>query len=371
MGCVNSAPKGPPTLETDYDVVPKKLGSGQYAEVYKATNKKTKMEVAVKKIDRAHSNEQNLRTEIDILRQFGVHRNIVELYDVYETPEELQLVIELMKGGELFDALVTNGPYEEKDATKHMKAIGGALHFLHTNNVVHRDLKPENLLLTSKNPQEAVLKIGDFGLSKIVKEDEMMKTACGTWAYCAPEVLRCRRDRKGTGGYGSQCDMYSVGVILFVILAGYHPFDPEGRNSDRKMQDLILKNQWDFNDPAWAEVSNSAKELVKKLIEPDPEKRLSAEQMLKHPWVRGSVLMGKLSNTIDKDVNKYQQRMRQKFKGTQTAVFAAMSFKAAGQQRASKMADQLKKAAAATKEADANGVENPMPDLAEDNGDKV
>ena len=294
---------------------------------------------------------------------------------MFETEAELQLVIELMQGGELFDSLVENGAYEEKDATKHMKAIGSALHFLHTNNVVHRDLKPENLLLSSKDPHSQLLKIGDFGLSKIMKEDEMMKTACGTWAYCAPEVLKCRRDRRGgEGGYGSKCDMYSVGVILFVILAGYHPFDPEGRNSDKKMQDLILKNQWDFNDPAWAEVSSSAKELVKKLIEPDPEKRLSAEQMLRHPWVKGSVLMGKLSSTINTDVRRYQETMRKKMKGTMLGVTAAMSFKAAGQDHAEKrmsMASKMKAAAAAQKDKDSGAALNPITSAADGEADAL
>ena len=168
----------------------------------------------MKKIEKKRSKQESLVTEIEILRRFGHHRHIVELFDVFETDDEIQLVMELMRGGELFDALVENGPYSEGDASKHLRDVGSALHFLHSENIVHRDLKPENLLLTSKG-KDGKVKLGDFGLSKIVQENELMRTACGTWAYCAPEVLRIRRDRVGT--YDSKCDVFSIGVILFVM----------------------------------------------------------------------------------------------------------------------------------------------------------
>ena len=330
MGCSRSKVE---MLEDKYQLSDTdKLGRGQYATVVKAINRKTKREVAVKRIDKARSKPDHLETEIEVLRRFGHHRNIVELYDVYETASEIQLAMELMLGGELLDALVENGPYDEAAAARHVRDIGSALHFLHSEGIVHRDLKPENLLLTS-TARDGRLKIGDFGLSKILQEDELMSTACGTWAYCAPEVLRIRQERKGT--YDSKCDMFSTGAILFVILAGYHPFDPRGGNTDRQMQKLILKGQWDFEDPAWADVSGKAKELVTSLLEPDPKKRLSARDMLLHPWVKGTVLRGKLSQTIDKDLGEFRVQMRRKLKVGMGAVQAATKMAKLGSKRRS------------------------------------
>jgi len=149
------------------------LGQGTFAIVYKGVNKKSKQEVAVKIIDKANSRRDLLNTEIWILQNFGNHPNIVNLYDMYETEDEVHLVIELMLGGELFDLLDENGPYGEADAAKYLKAIAEGLSYLHAGNVAHRDLKPENLLLTSKGPQ-GVLKISDFGLAKILIDEELM-----------------------------------------------------------------------------------------------------------------------------------------------------------------------------------------------------
>eukprot|EP00937_MAST-01D_sp_MAST-1D-sp2_P004841 g4841.t1 len=330
-------------LEDRYSLVDSELGSGQYATVVRAVNKKTKREVAVKKILKARSKRANLDTEIEILKRFGHHKHIVDLYDVYETAEHIFLAMELMRGGELFDALVENGPYDEGDASRHIRDIGSALHFLHSEGIVHRDLKPENLLLTTTG-RDARLKIADFGLSKILEEEEMMKTACGTWAYCAPEVLRIRRDH--VGSYDAKCDMFSVGVILFVILSGYHPFDPAGENTDKQMQRLILEGR-----------QGGAKELVRCLLEADPAKRLSAAQMLLHPWVKGTVLRGKLSATIDKDIGVYRQRMRKKLKVGFKAVHSLMTIK----QGPSKRRSALEREAAASKIAEAA---NPVAEAA-------
>jgi len=330
--CWGSSEKA--TLDSLYDVDPTVIGKGQYAEVMMAKHRKTGRDVAVKRIDKKHSKPQNLEVEISILKNFGHHRHIVRLYDVFEDEENLNIVIEFCDGGELFDALVENGPYTEQDSCKWMRHIGSALQYLHSKGVVHRDLKPENLLLTNRNPRDGELKIGDFGLSKILKEDNLMHLACGTWAYCAPEVLEVRRKRRGD--YTSKCDCFSVGVILFVILAGYHPFDPLGKNSDRKMQELIMQGAWDFDDPAWESVSDKAKDLVSKLMEHDPAKRFSATEMLMHPWVKGTVLRGKLSSTIDKQLSKFQDDMHKKFKKHLVATHSAMTFKKMGSVHLSK-----------------------------------
>jgi serine/threonine protein kinase len=155
MGCIGSKA---PTLESLYDVDPKVIGSGQYATVVKAKNRKTGLPTAIKKIVKKHSKRENLDAEIAILRKFGDHKNIVCLYDVFETDAEIQLAMEFMSGGELFDSLCNNGPYDEDLASKHVRAIASALLYLHSEGVAHRDLKPENLLLSSMG-ENALLKV--------------------------------------------------------------------------------------------------------------------------------------------------------------------------------------------------------------------
>lgn len=300
-GCPCLQPKEV-TLDKKYDLRDgETLGQGTFAIVYKGYNRKTKQEVAIKIIDKANSRRDLLNTEIWILQNFGNHPNIVNLYDMYETEEEVQLVMELMLGGELFDMLDENGPYGEADAAKYLKSIASGLAYLHAGNVAHRDLKPENLLLTSKGP-EGVLKISDFGLAKILIDEELMKVACGTWIYCAPEVLLLKVNK--TGEYCIKCDVFSVGCILFIMLGGYHPFDLDGSDDEEMMQDCILSDTWDFEDPAWANVSNTGKELMESMMKWDPAERLTVQQVLDHPWTRGKVQYGKLSESIDQDLKK-------------------------------------------------------------------
>lgn len=311
MGCSPSGDtKIRQNLEKSYKLDSKLLGSGSYAKVYRAKEIKTGKMVAVKRISKAKSKREYLDVEIAIMRQFGTHKHIVTLFACYETETEVQLVIEYMSGGELFEVLNQNGPYGEADAAHHLKAIGSALSFLHGNNVAHRDLKPENLLLSGKPPALGVLKLSDFGLAKVLKENELMHKACGTWAYCAPEVLQIRKS--GSGQYGVKCDMFSVGVLMFVILAGYHPFDADGRNTDKQMQELILAGTWDFDDDAWEQVSEEAKDLIRSLLALDPSRRFSAVQMLKHSWTAGITPYGSLSMKIDTDLSQYTLRMKQK-----------------------------------------------------------
>jgi len=303
--CCRSAPK---TLEKKYDVPETDvLGEGTFAKVFKGTNRKTKKEVAVKIIDKANSRQDLLNTEIWILQNFGNHPNILNFYDMYETETEVQLVIEFMPGGELFDFLDENGPYGEADAAKHLQAIASGLAYLHAGNVVHRDLKPENLLLTSKGPT-GVLKISDFGLAKILIDEELMKVACGTWIYCAPEVLNLKQ--RQSGQYDVKCDIFSIGCILFLIMGGYHPFDFDGNDDEELMQECILSDTWDFEDPAWDEVSYQAKDLIEQMLRYNPKERISAAEIAVHPWTTGRVAYGRLSQSIDKNLKKTRASLR-------------------------------------------------------------
>lgn len=313
------------TLERKYNIPEDGLlGRGTFAKVYKGTHRRTGKQVAVKRIDKASSRRDLLNTEIWILQNFGNHPNIVNFYDMYETEAEVQLVIELMPGGELFDMLDENGPYGEAEAAKHLKAISSGLNYLHSGNVVHRDLKPENLLLTSKGP-EGVLKISDFGLAKVLIDEELMRVACGTWIYCAPEVLLLKQKRQGD--YDSKCDIFSVGCILFMIMGGYHPFDFDGNDDEELMQECILSDTWDFDDPAWEKVSAQAKDLIEQMLKWDPKERLTAAELAAHPWTKGLVEYGSLSTNIDKDLKRTRASLRtNKVEGAQHMQKAPQRF---------------------------------------------
>ena len=268
----------------------KKLGRGHFATVQLGVVKETNEKVAVKcirltefkfgddKNAAAKKQRATLKKEIDILQQVGKHENITSIYDVYLTNTELHIVMELCEGGELFDRLVSNGPYSEDSARSHMRCVCDALAFLHNRSIIHRDLKPENIMLKTKDP-ESPLRIADFGLGKIIDEKrKFASTVCGTWAYTAPEVTKHEE-------YGCKADMFSFGVILFIVLSAYHPFDPEVGASDALIIRRAQQGKFDFDDEEWDAVSKEAKDLITKLLQVNPEDRLSAEETLAHPWM--------------------------------------------------------------------------------------
>jgi len=253
------------------------LGRGHFAEVYRGADLRTGRLIAVKKISRRNQDIRNLRTEISALLKVNGHPNIVELYDVFVNENTVILAMELLGGGELFSRVVNSGAYSERQASKHFKRITEALAYMHHNGIVHRDLKPENLVLASPDP-DSEIKISDFGLSKVLGDDQsVMYTVCGTSAYAAPEVGY-------SSNYDFKVDTWSLGVILFVVLSAYHPFDPYGKLDDRSLRAKVVQLQWDFNDRVWNGMSDSVKDLISRLI-CRSEDRLDANQVLLHPWI--------------------------------------------------------------------------------------
>ncbi|KAB0406946.1 hypothetical protein E2I00_002336, partial [Balaenoptera physalus] len=241
----------------------------------------------------------------------------IKLKEIFETPIEISLVLELVTGGELFDRIVEKGYYSERDAADAVKQILEAVAYLHENGIVHRDLKPENLLYATPAP-DAPLKIADFGLSKIVEHQVLMKTVCGTPGYCvftlsaAPEILRgC--------AYGPEVDMWSVGIITYILLCGFEPFYDE--RGDQFMFRRILNCEYYFISPWWDEVSLNAKDLVRKLIVLDPKKRLTTFQALQHPWVTGKAANFVHMDTAQKKLQEFNAR--RKLKAAVKAVVAS------------------------------------------------
>ena len=287
------------------------LGKGHYAVVNLARNRETGEQVAVKRIQINRSRVEALKQEIMVLLEVGSHPNIVELKDVYLTDHEVLLVMELLRGGELFDRMVERGPYSELEASRHIRKIGEALQFLHRKGIVHRDLKPENLILVDKT-DDAELKIADFGLSKIVDDaaSSVMQTVCGTWAYAAPEVKPAVMTPGAKARYTAKVDMWSTGVIMFVILGAYHPFDPDGNCSDAQLWMNICRGEFSFDDPAWVGISDLAKDLIRRLVVVDPEKRYGTEELLAHPWITQhmSVPRTPIAPAIDTNLMKFVER---------------------------------------------------------------
>jgi serine/threonine protein kinase len=285
----------------DFYTLEKQLGRGAFSTVRLGINKKTKKKYAIKIINKPEldvDQQKNIQVEIDILKKVK-HPHVISLEDIFETPSTLYVVMELVTGGELFDMIVDQGHYEEKDATEMVRRIVSAVEYLHSENIVHRDLKPENLLLKSMEDKLSV-KIADFGLSKIVGAEVIMKTACGTPSYVAPEVLEAHPT-----GYGPAVDMWSIGVITYILLCGFPPFYGDTLPI---IFEKIIAAQYDFPAEYWEEVSPAAKEFIKSLLVKEPEKRLTAKQALAHPWLAGQASSTKLRKVNSKLGEYIKQR---------------------------------------------------------------
>ncbi|XP_059424878.1 calcium/calmodulin-dependent protein kinase type 1D-like [Carassius carassius] len=250
------------------------LGSGSFSEVYLVQERKTGNFYALKCVKKKQLHHSNLENEIKVLKRIK-HDNVVGLEDFYETRTHYYLVMELVSGGELFDRILDRGVYTEKDASCVIKQVLEAVSYLHQNSIVHRDLKPENLLYYSPD-ENAKIMISDFGLSKMA-DHGVMSTACGTPGYVAPEVLAQKP-------YSKAVDCWSIGVITYILLSGYPPFYEE---NETRLFAKIMKAEYFFHSPYWDEISESAKDFIRHMLEKNPNKRFTTEQALSHLWISG------------------------------------------------------------------------------------
>eukprot|EP00300_Choanocystis_sp_HF-7_P024015 c25409_g1_i1.p1 GENE.c25409_g1_i1~~c25409_g1_i1.p1 ORF type:complete len:345 (+),score=90.54 c25409_g1_i1:46-1035(+) len=259
----------------------KVLGKGGFAEVVHGVNIHTKQEVALKMIKMSvfKENEQQTLAEVDVLRQMD-HAGIVKVYEVLYTPKHFVIVMELLRGGELFDRIVSRDHYCEQDARIFCRQLLDAISYMHSRNVVHRDLKPENIIYANSE-NDSPFKITDFGFAEIIKRGKKLTASCGTPEYVAPEILLGHR-------YNQTVDMWSFGVIVYILLCGYPPFFSED-GTDESLFHMIETCAWDtsFSDPesSWGEVSEDAKDFIRRILVLSTTERLSATEALQHPWL--------------------------------------------------------------------------------------
>ncbi|XP_061373700.1 calcium-dependent protein kinase 8-like isoform X2 [Gastrolobium bilobum] len=266
-------------IEVRYELG-RELGRGEFGITYLCTDKETGEELACKSISkkklRTAIDIEDVRREVEIMRHLPKHPNIVTLKDTYEDDNAVHLVMELCEGGELFDRIVARGHYTERAAAAVTKTIVEVVQMCHKHGVMHRDLKPENFLFANKK-ETAALKAIDFGLSVFFKPGQRFDEIVGSPYYMAPEVLK--------RNYGPEVDIWSAGVILYILLCGVPPFWAE---TEQGVAQAIIRSVVDFKRDPWPKVSDNAKDLVKKMLDPDPKRRLTAQEVLDHPWLQNA-----------------------------------------------------------------------------------
>ncbi|XP_012619268.2 serine/threonine-protein kinase Chk2 [Microcebus murinus] len=290
----------PKELRDEY-IMSKTLGSGACGEVKLAFERKTCKKVAIKIISkrkfaigsaREADPALNVETEIEILKKLN-HPCIIKIKNFFDA-EDYYIVLELMEGGELFDKVVGNKRLKEATCKLYFYQMLLAVQYLHENGIIHRDLKPENVLLSSQK-EDCLIKITDFGQSKILGETSLMRTLCGTPTYLAPEVLVS----VGTAGYNRAVDCWSLGVILFICLSGYPPFSEH--KTQVSLKDQITSGKYNFIPEVWADVSEKALDLVKKLLVVDPKARYTTEEALRHPWLQDEDMKRKFQDLLSEE----------------------------------------------------------------------
>jgi len=280
-----------------YNIDKKKLGEGSYGSVSKCTPKTPKAggcERAIKTISKAAMKDvERFKMEIAIMKVMD-HPNIIKLYESFEDHRNIYLVMELCTGGELFDRIIESGHFTEVQAATLVQQIVKAIYYMHEAHICHRDLKPENFLFQNKDSiDKSPLKIIDFGLSCEFHEGQYMKTKAGTPYYVAPQVLQ--------GKYDQLSDLWSVGVIMYVMLCGYPPFSGD---SDSAVLSKVKTGKFSFNSADWKHISEDAKDLIKCLIKLNPAERYSAEKTLRHVWIENKAPKATNMNLQSDFVNK-------------------------------------------------------------------
>lgn len=263
------------------------IGAGAFGTVRLGRHAESGEVAAVKVVEPDIRNYPALEREIaalKLVKALGGHRSIIDLKDVFVDGRKVCLVTELAHGGELFDHIVAFGAFSEERASAFAREMGGALGFLHRHGLVHKDVKPENILMSSKEPTSSgFVKLADFGSAGPASTSTPTATNpmlddIGTSAYLPPELLE-------SGLCTAACDMWALGCVLYIVLSGAHPFDLDGTASDAEVEERVKRMPVAFDFAAWTHVSADAKDLISQLLHKDPSRRLTADQLLTHPWI--------------------------------------------------------------------------------------
>ncbi|NWW81472.1 KS6A3 kinase, partial [Climacteris rufus] len=263
---------------TDGYEVKEDIGVGSYSICKRCIHKASNMEYAVKIIDKS---KRDPTEEIEILLRYGQHPNIITLKDVYDDGKYVYVVTELMKGGELLDKILRQKFFSEREASAVLFTITKTVEYLHAQGVVHRDLKPSNILYVDESGNPESIRICDFGFAKQLRaENGLLMTPCYTANFVAPEVLKRQ-------GYDAACDIWSLGVLLYTMLTGYTPFANGPDDTPEEILARIGSGKFSLSGGYWNSVSDTAKasDLVSKMLHVDPHQRLTAAQVLSHPWI--------------------------------------------------------------------------------------
>ena len=287
----------------------KTIGSGAFGQVRLAIHKATKQARAVKIIQKSKVDMKVLMNEVNVLSKLS-HPNIMQIYEMFDDNSNVYIVSEYCKGGELFDIISQKGGFSEKEACIIMKQLMSAICYSHQNHIVHRDLKPENILLEG-DTDELAIKIIDWGCAQTIKVSKQSKQADGTAYYIAPEVLK--------GEYNEKCDIWACGVIFYILLCGYPPFNGE---TDDEIYLAVLSGKFEFPEEDWSEISDEAKSLIKKMLTKDVKKRISALDSMQDPWFKK---FGEKTNFDKKLASNVLNNMK-KFKKHRTLEKTIISF---------------------------------------------
>uniref|UniRef100_A0A8C2IGP6 non-specific serine/threonine protein kinase n=2 Tax=Cyprinus carpio TaxID=7962 RepID=A0A8C2IGP6_CYPCA len=293
---------------TDVYDVKEDIGVGSYSICKRCVHKNTGMDYAVKIISKERRDPTE---EVEILLRYGQHPNIITLKDVFDDGRSVYLVTELMKGGELLDKILRQKFFSEREASAVLHTITKTVEYLHAQGVVHRDLKPSNILYVDESGNPESIRICDFGFAKQLRaENGLLMTPCYTANFVAPEVLKKQ-------GYDAACDIWSLGVLLYTMLTGFTPFANGPEDTPEEILVRIGSGKFSLSGGYWNSVSFEAKDLVSKMLHVDPHKRLTAAQVLRHPWI------------VNKDqLPKYQlnrQDAPHLVKGAMAATYSALN----------------------------------------------
>ena len=295
------------------------LGEGSFASVYRVQNRYTDAICAMKIINKNYScsasDEKEILNEINILRTMD-HPGVLKIFEFYSNNQSYSIVTELCPGGELFQQIIDKGPFTEKYSAYVMYQIFSAVNYCHKMHIVHRDLKPENILIVSKDKDGfPTIKICDFGTSKIFEKGAVQRKLVGSSYYIAPEVLKKH--------YNEKCDIWSCGVIMYILLSARPPF---GGQDDNDIMERVATGVYDLESPPFDKVSPSALDLIRKLLTMDVNQRITAEQALNHPWFKENKSQEYYNKIKDNDTMKDLIENLKKYKRTSIIQETALAY---------------------------------------------